>query len=293
MIGYLTPGKPIHIDLIYPSPAKSLADYYLNVCEVYFPEVPVRSFSSLPWGNSDHTSFNTLGYKGIWPFEDVNENSPHIHNVPHYSNGFEYLGDIIGPSVNNPAQVNIFTQTTVASIATLAMYDQEMPPPPLAPPTNCVAQKQGNRFIRVSWDAPVENTPKQYYIYRDEVKIAEVDKSPYTNTLSINDHNLYCYKVTANYWGKESEFSNESCASLVGIIEYNQKVNIYPNPANDKIYIESQLINHYVEMFDINGKLIMNKIIDSDVSAIDISNLTTGIYFIKIANEVIGKFVKE
>ena len=281
MIGYLKHENPIRIDLIYPSPAKSLADYYLNVCDTYFPEVTVRSFSSLPWGNSDHTSFNNSGYKGIWPFEDIDENSPYIHS-PH---------DVIGPSVNNPEQVNLFTQTTVASIATLAMYEQGMPLI-LSPPVNCLAVPYASNRIKITWEKPLENSPIQYNVYRDGAFVAQIDapKLEYINIALGN--NRFCYKVTGVYGPFESDFSNESCVAL-NITEYNSKIKLYPNPANDKIYIESQLMNHNAEIFDINGKLILSKLIDSDVATIDVSNLTTGIYFIKISNEVVGKFVKE
>jgi len=303
MTGYLTPGREIHIDLIYPSSAQTLANYYINVCGVYFPEIPIRSFSSLPWGNSDHTSFNIMGYKGIWPFEDIYENSPYIHNVPHYDPNyqFEYLGDIIGPSVNNPEQVTVFAKTKVASIATLAMHDQAMPPPPLASPTNCVAVPYQSRRIKVTWEAPVENTPGLYYVYRDGVKIAETNHLQYINTLSVNDHNVYCYKVTAvYYYGGESEFSNESCTSVLNITEYSSKFNIYPNPAKDKLYITSDKLQVTsdkleIEIFVATGRKISSHhlITSSSHHMIDISGLTSGVYFIKILNDVVGKFVKE
>ena len=294
MIGYLTPGKPIHIDLIYPNSAKSLADYYFNVCDVYFPEIPVQGFSNLPWGDSDHTSFNTVGYKGIWPFEDIYENSPYIHNVPHYDSlfHFHYLGDIIGPSVNNPDQVNVFTKTNVASVATLAMYDQEMPLI-IAPPVNCLAVPYLGNRIKITWEEPLEGSPEGYNVYQDGSYIAHI-AAPKLECIDwlYNDPSWHCYKITAVYGAFESDFSNESCASL-GVTEHNSKVNIYPNPANDKIYIECQLINHNAEIFDMSGKLIINQIINSDTTTIDISNLTTGIYFIKISNEIVGKFVKD
>jgi len=286
MTGYLKPGTNIHIDLIFPSPAQKLADYYINICDVYFPEVPIRSFSSLPWGGSDHSSFNNMGYQGIWSFEDIYDSSPYIHTP----------NDIIEFSVNNPEQVAVFTQTNLASIATLAMYDQEMPPASLVPPTNCVAQHLQGRSIKITWEAPAGNTPTQYWVYRDDICIIQVPATQlqYVNTLPYNDHNLHCYKVTALYGVRESEFSNEDCASVPNnITDFNPPATIYPNPANDKLYIESEWLNHTVEIFDINGKCIINQIIDTNITMIDISNVIQGVYFVKISNEVVGKFVKQ
>jgi hypothetical protein len=104
---------------------------------------------------------------------------------------------------------------------------------------------------------------------------------------------VYCYEITAVYYKDESEFSNKSCSSILNITEYNSKFNIYPNPANDKIFIESELIHHHAEIFDINGKLVINRVLDLNITTIDISNLTQGIYFIKVSNETVGKFIKE
>jgi hypothetical protein len=149
---------------------------------------------------SDHRSFNLKGYKGIWWFEDVDNDSPYIHSPD----------DKIGPSVNNPDQVKVFTQAMVASIATLALIDDETPPPPIVPPTDCVAEYFDEMTILVSWNAPIENMPDEYFVYRDNTKIAQIAGLYYKDT--VPDYEEYCYTVTAIYDVVESEPSNESCA---------------------------------------------------------------------------------
>jgi len=113
MSGYLQAGSTMHIDLIHPTSAAPLANYYINVANIYFPGLPVTSYPNLPGGDSDHTSFNNNGYMGIFPFEDRNNHSPYIHTT----------NDLIGPSVNTPEQVKLFTQMNMASIATLAIFN--------------------------------------------------------------------------------------------------------------------------------------------------------------------------
>jgi PKD repeat protein len=119
MIGYLKPGDPVHISLIYPASAAPLANYNNNITDIYFPTIPITSYANLSGGDSDHTSFNQNGIYGIWTFEDWHDCSPQIHTS----------NDIIGPSVNNPEQCRIFTQINLASIATLAglVYDTTLP----------------------------------------------------------------------------------------------------------------------------------------------------------------------
>jgi hypothetical protein len=109
MVGYLTPGDPIHTDIIAPASAQSLVDYYTSIVNLYLPDFTTAP-GALSGGDSDHTSFNNHGFMGIFPFEDSQSYSPYIHTS----------NDIIGPSVNNFTQVGIFTQAILATTISLA-----------------------------------------------------------------------------------------------------------------------------------------------------------------------------
>ncbi len=114
MNGYLNPGDEIHIDLIYPNSVEPIGEYYMNLANVYFPEMQVRHVN-FQAGDSDHTSFNQNGYMGIYPFEDYQNYSPYIHGA----------NDLIGPSVNSFEMSQRYTQMNVACVATLAVLDTE------------------------------------------------------------------------------------------------------------------------------------------------------------------------
>ncbi len=109
MIGYLTPGDPVHTDIIAPASAQSLVDFYTGVVNLYLPAF-ITGPGALSGGDSDHTSFNNHGFMGIFPFEDSQSYSPYIHTS----------NDVIGPSVNNFTQVGIFTKAMVAATISLA-----------------------------------------------------------------------------------------------------------------------------------------------------------------------------
>ena len=108
MNGYLY-GDQIHIDCIYPNSVAQIGDYYMNVANVYFPEMPVRHVS-LSGGDSDHTSFNNNGYMGIYPFEDVDHYSPYIHTP----------NDMIGQSVNSFEMGQRYCQMNIGCLAEIA-----------------------------------------------------------------------------------------------------------------------------------------------------------------------------
>ena len=108
MNGYLY-GDQIHIDCIYPNSVEPIGTYYMNVAGVYFPEMPVRHVN-MTYGDSDHTSFNNHGYMGIYPFEDVDHDSPYIHSA----------NDLIGPSVNSFAMSQRYCQMNIGCLSEIA-----------------------------------------------------------------------------------------------------------------------------------------------------------------------------
>jgi hypothetical protein len=293
--GYLKPGhvppeEAYRIHLIHYNSSQPLADYYKNICDVYFPQITITDYDP-PYAGSDYASFHNMGYMGIHPFEDFNGVTPYMHTS----------NDIIGLSFNSPDLAALFTKANLASVATLAMSDPAMPPP-VAPPTNCVAEPFQTHRIKITWEAPAEDTPTKYNIYRDGTKIAQVGATQlqYVNQLSSNDYNVHCYKVTAQYGVFEGEFSNESCTSVVGISEYDSKIKISPNPANNELQVTSyELRITDVEVFDVFGKKISSHhlIPTSSHHLINILNLQPGIYFVRIFSDdkIIGnsKIVKQ
>lgn len=190
MAGYLEPGGEIHTDIIAPASANELRQFYKDVCAVYLPDFGVYD-GALSGGDSDHTSFNQNGYMGIFPFEDSQNYSPHIHTS----------NDLIGPSVNSFEMHATFTQAIIANVATMA--DR------LAMPNNLSAIA-GDAVVELSWTGVAD--VDHYNIYRDTDTIP-FDLSYTTQYLDTNVINgtAYTYFVTAVYpgQGEESDASNE------------------------------------------------------------------------------------
>ncbi|MBK8720749.1 MAG: T9SS type A sorting domain-containing protein [Saprospiraceae bacterium] len=73
------------------------------------------------------------------------------------------------------------------------------------------------------------------------------------------------------------------------------KLKIYPNPTYSVLNLEN--LNGYEKatIYDINGKLLVQKVISNDVEKIDLSNLTNGIYFLRLVNkntDIVTKIIK-
>jgi len=72
--------------------------------------------------------------------------------------------------------------------------------------------------------------------------------------------------------------------------------NLYPNPANDFIDIETDFKNCYFSVFDVTGKLMLRKNIYQNKTRIDLSNYANGFYFIQLQSDdrmITKKFIKQ
>lgn len=62
------------------------------------------------------------------------------------------------------------------------------------------------------------------------------------------------------------------------------KINVYPNPANTKIYIESPAKDYDVKILDVQGKLLKSFPISDLINEVDISNLANGVYLLEFSH---------
>ena len=107
----------------------------------------------------------------------------------------------------------------------------------------------------------------------------------------INGTNIYlAYKYTStNSESSTWEIDNILITGMpdVGIDNPTSncgEINIYPNPAFDEVNISMQKEDVYkLEVYSVNGKLIRSVIVDGSIFKTDISDLTKGIYFVRIS----------
>ena len=81
-----------------------------------------------------------------------------------------------------------------------------------------------------------------------------------------------------------------------GVEELTSAINIYPNPVNDRLYIEAEVDAEEVSIFDIYGRIQKLSAISHQPSVIDVSDLNTGIYIIKINTKegnIVKRFIKK
>lgn len=77
-----------------------------------------------------------------------------------------------------------------------------------------------------------------------------------------------------------------STTTGIEIKNINLLVSAYPNPTNDFLTLEVkeiEIVNLSLELYDTQGKLILNKLITTNQTHVAMTNLPTGTYCIKIS----------
>lgn len=67
---------------------------------------------------------------------------------------------------------------------------------------------------------------------------------------------------------------------------------IHPNPATDRLIIDGNLSNEYVQIWNAFGQVVYRHRINNMPFEIDTSRLPSGFYFIEVKGKRIRKFVK-
>jgi hypothetical protein len=64
---------------------------------------------------------------------------------------------------------------------------------------------------------------------------------------------------------------------------------MYPNPANDRLWVNTDGGIGTIRIFDLSGKLVHNVAINAPVVSISTSTLPEGIYLVEYASDALNK----
>ncbi len=141
----------------------------------------------------------------------------------------------------------------------------------------------------ISWEAPEQSTPTGYNVLVNDKLVAENTAETSFTFNSAKDNNIV--EVFALYNEKSSVgvslFTEAETNDTTSIAENTTSLNIYPNPANDRIFIEAESEIDEVVVYDIYGRVQNLRSPETQKlrSSIDVSSLKSGIYFVKINTE--------
>ncbi len=151
--------------------------------------------------------------------------------------------------------------------------------------------------------------PKLFYKQNGETSWNEISMTNTSgNTFSATipglsgENNVEYYISATNENGKseshpligsfDPHFFSYSGGISVKNVKQENEINIFPNPAIEIITIESNLNSGTIHIININGQEIYSSDFFGSNNKVDISNLTSGIYFVRISNNEISYFKK-
>jgi polyhydroxybutyrate depolymerase len=140
-------------------------------------------------------------------------------------------------------------------------------------------------------------------LYMEHFTYTDVNMKSKVELFKVNGGTHFWYQ-NANTGGEFDysieiwKFFNKQYASSLGVTDISEhaaSVKLFPNPVQDRLYIQSDMVVKRVALMDVYGKVFLVE--NSIEKGMDISTLPPGIYFAKIqvakGGLVLKKFVKQ
>jgi len=121
--------------------------------------------------------------------------------------------------------------------------------------------------------------------------------SPIHVPSNMSDNGKYIvgwgYDPTVGEWGESFNFRLQLPDGLgVNEVALNNAVNVYPNPVKDILNISSKELINNVQVFNVSGQQILTEKAMNAITKIDLSSLSSGVYFVKTSSANASKTIK-
>ena len=194
-------------------------------------------------------------------------NPNNIGNYVHYKIRFENTGTY--PAQNIVVKDEI--DTTKFDISTLQITDTSH---------SCVTRiTNPNKveFIFENINLPFDDaTNDGYVVFKIKTKPTLVAGNTISNLANI--YFDYNFPIVTN--------TSTSTFATLGINEVeNKSVVVYPNPTTGIVNVNCNDTIKNIALYDIQGRLLMTKIVDSQNATFELSNQNTGTYFVKVITD--------
>ena len=193
---------------------------------------------------------------------------------------------------------NESAQSSSVSATTGSDNDTEAPTVPQNLQATVISASQ----IILTWNTSTDNVAVAgYKVFRNGNLVDTVINSTTFNNTGLNADTEYTYTVSAfDAAGNESTQSSSVSATtnpdIIKEIDESSLINIYPNPAKNKLQLElnnEKYINNNIFIYNIFGQVVKQLRADKKQLTVNITDLQDGIYFIKIGNTTKTFIVKK
>ena len=157
-------------------------------------------------------------------------------------------------------------------------------------PTNLQVVQTDLTYMALSWDAPEDVTDLvEYRIYKNGnlAHYQTTTETTYNDTVSPGE---YCYFVKAYYSTDSTEClslaSDTVCAEMpVSVAEHQNAhaISVYPNPTSTVLNVNAEGFEQY-QLVNMLGQVVKSDKLENGQTQINVSNLSNGIYFVRLNN---------
>ena len=146
--------------------------------------------------------------------------------------------------------------------------------------------------VTLSWNEVEE--ADSYNIYLNNEKIDNINETSFV--IGFDEETTHNFAISSLCGEQESGLSDDITVTLIddAIDENNIVMEIHPNPANDKIFIDTDENIKQIKIYNITGVMVYEN--NEYENHVDVSKLSNGIYFINIKTEkgeIIKKIIKQ
>jgi hypothetical protein len=157
--------------------------------------------------------------------------------------------------------------------------------------------KKEDENVRLEWETATEINNSHFEIEWSTngiefTTIEQVEGAGTTNDITFYDFLHTSPAPDLNYYRlKQVDFDGKFEYTDIVLVEFtpsnNSTINIYPNPASHSLQIESESsIGKIIHIFNVNGQVVKTFYQNVSNQQIDITNLPSGTYFIKMGSQV-------
>ena len=145
----------------------------------------------------------------------------------------------------------------------------------------------------ITWEAPEKGSPIGYNVFLNNQLVlgnttelsynfTSSDQKFFVEVVALYENDKKSVGVAKKYYYGENILENKELGC-----------NIYPNPVNDRLHIETEAEIEEISIFDVFGRAIVaeSQSHKDTKTSVDLSDLKSGIYFVKIYTEK-GNIVK-
>ena len=253
-------------------------------------------------GTNGETEFHHIMMKML---NDANGNDTEIESGEYQRFEFTYNMDTTNVEDMNDLEVAVWVQNLVSGEVFNSSFLYEYTEHPYPARNLEVAEADNN--LQITWEAPEKNNPTGYNVYVNNELVA--NNTTELSHIVVKESDLYIVEVVALYDNKKSvsvintsfeieDDDNDENDTTNVISNYENRFEIYPNPVSDRLYIETQTMTQTmtIEIYDIYGRRQQLSAISCQPSVIDVENLKSGIYFVKVRTEegdIVKRFIKQ